>query len=411
MGRQVQATACGSTWACGRGTWWNRVFVGNDSNTFWALTAGILLLVAYVGLVGVVEGSTRRRTVTTGAARHVAGAAGAVLGVVAFGHAIAFGQGNDWVGTDGFFLSGVALEGRTSVEAATSGSLLFVQIALAVVFSGVVLSALVERATYTAHVVVGMASGGLLVPVVWRATSDSGVLGSISFGDRGFVAGAATIFAMAGWLALIGAMAIGPRAGRVGSEGQLRAIPGKSSSGAAIGGLLFFAGSVGFAAIPSAAWGTDVADAAVGIAIAGSTGALAASAISWKSEGSASTIASVQGLLAGIIAVLGDPLVLTPLFALVVGAIGGAVGAFVVSAIERARIDDPVGIIAIFGSAGVWASLAVASDSLDQLLAQVVGQLILAAWSIVAGGLLFGALRVARMLRVSPELEVVGLDG
>ena len=66
MGRRVQTTACGSTWACGRGTWWNPLFVGDDSNTFWALTAGILLLVAYVGLVGVIEGSTRRRMVTTG---------------------------------------------------------------------------------------------------------------------------------------------------------------------------------------------------------------------------------------------------------------------------------------------------------------------------------------------------------
>ena len=95
------------------------MFVGDDSNTFWALIAGILLLVAYVGLVGVVEGSTRRRLVTTGAARHVAGAAGAILGVVAFGHAFAFGQGNDWIGTDGFFLTGVALESRSSAEAAT----------------------------------------------------------------------------------------------------------------------------------------------------------------------------------------------------------------------------------------------------------------------------------------------------
>ncbi len=411
MGRRAQTTACGSTWACGRGTWWNRLFVGDDSNTFWALTAGILLLVAYVGLVGVIEGSTRRRMVTTGAARYIAGAAGAVLGVVAFGRAIVFGQGNDLVGTDGFFLSGVALEGRTSVSAATSGSLLFVQIALAVMFSGVVLSALVERATYTAHVVVGVASGGLLVPIVLRATSDNGVLGSISFGDRGFIAGAATIFAMAGWLALIGAMVIGPRAGRVGSEGQLRAIPGKSASGAAIGGLLFFAGSVGFAAIPSAAWGTEVADAAVGIAIGGSAGALVGSAICWRSEGSVSTIVSVQGLLAGIVAVLGDPLAVTPLFAVVAGAAGGAVAALAASAIERGRIDDPVGVIAVFGAAGMWGSLAVTSDSLDQLFAQVVGQLILAAWSIVAGGILFGALRVARILRVSPELEIVGLDG
>ena len=387
------------------------MFVGDDSNTFWALTAGILLLVAYVGLVGVVEGSTRRRMVTTGAARHVAGAAGAVLGVVAFGYALAFGQGNDWIGTDGFFLSGVALESRTSAEAATSGSLLFVQIGLAIVFSGVVLSALAERATYTAHVVVGVVSGGLLVPAVWRATSDDGVLGSISFGDRGFVSGAATSFAMAGWLALIGAMVIGPRAGRVGSQGQLRAIPGKSALGVAIGGLVFFTGSLGFVAVPSATWSSDVADAAVGIAIAGSMGAVVASAIGWRSEGSVTTIASVQGLLAGIVSVLGNPFGVTPLFALVVGAVGGAVAAFAATAIDRARIDDPVGIIAVFGCAGVWGSLAVASGSLDQLLAQAVGQLIVAAWSIVAGGILFGALRVARILRVSPELEVVGLDG
>jgi ammonia channel protein AmtB len=67
-------------------------------------------------------------------------------------------------------------------------------------------------------------------------------------------------------------------------------------------------------------------------------------------------------------------------------------------------------VVGVFGAGGVWASLIANGLDSNQFFAQILGQLIVAAWSIVVAGVVFGGLRVLRVLRVRPELEIVGLD-
>lgn len=364
-----------------------------------------------VGVIGVIEGLTRRRTVTTGAARHLGGFVGVVFGVVVCGYAIGKGAGNEWFGSHGFLLSGVDLSARASTDSATTGAQLVLLIAVSVLFVSLVMAALAERTTFVAHVVCGFLSGGFLVPFAQRSLAPQGLLGSISVDGAMFVdSSAATIFAMAGWLGLLGAMVIGPRLGWIGSSGNVRVIPGRSPWIVSAGALLFVAGSTGLAAYPEPRWGVDVANAGLAVVLAASAGAAAAAALGVRRHGGVTVTGLTRGVLAGVVASSGALLEVSPVAAIVLGAAGSAAAHVTASALSRWRIDDPAGAIAAFGAAGIVGSLGGRAIELDQIVAQFIGQLIIAAWSIVVAGLVFGALRFARLLRISPDIEMVGLD-
>lgn len=364
-----------------------------------------------VGVVGVVEGLTRRRMVATGAARHLGGFLGAVIGVVGCGYALGYGPGNEWFGQEGFFLSGVDFSPEAAGDSATAAARIFLLVGQSAFFVSLVMAALAERTTFAAHIVCGLIAGGLLVPSTQRALDPVGILGSISVNDSSFVdSSAASIFAMAGWLGLLGAMVIGPRLGWIGANGNVRVIPGKSPWIVGAGSLLFVAGSAGLSSIPDAQWDDRVSNAAMALLLGATAGGCIAAAIGVRRHGRVTVFGLAAGLLAGVVATSGALLHVGPIGALVLGAIGGGVAQVAAIALERWRIDDPAGAVSAFGAAGVVGSLGARAFDLDQLLAQVIGQLIIAAWSIVVAGLVFGTLRAVRVLRVSRDIEMVGLD-
>ena len=336
---------------------------------------------------------------------------GAVLGVVVCGYALGVSSGNQWYGSDGFFLLDVELAQRVTADSATTGSLIFQQIAISSLFGALVMAALAERATFVAHVLVGLVAGGFAVPLTRRSLETDGILGSITIGDSGFVdSAAATLFTMSGWFALVGAMVIGPRLGRIGPSGDFRAIPGKSAAMVSAGTVVFLAGSIGLSALNTAAWSDDVATASLAVVIAGSAGAGSAALLGLRSVGFVDTSVVSRGFLVGVVSVSGSLLDVDPAPALAIGAIGGVIAFVGVAQVERWQIDDPVGVVGVFGAGGVWASLIANGLDSNQFFAQILGQLIVAAWSIVVAGIVFGGLRVLRVLRVRPELEIVGLD-
>jgi Amt family ammonium transporter len=281
----------------------------------------------------------------------------------------------------------------------------------AILATTVGLGGIAERATLAAHVVLGVVIGGVVSPTVFWAQRSDGILSSISIGAETFEdAGAASLFSVAGWVALVGIMIIGPRRGRVGSSGQLREIPGKSMPAVVVGALLFFSAAVGVAALPAEAWSDTLPDIARAMVLAGAVGALVAAGCGWVRMGTSSSAHVARGTIAGLVSTAGAPLLLTLGRAAVFGAVGALLALVVIELLESAHVDDPAGIVGVFGAAGIWGSLAVGSTNLSQFAAQVVGLLMIAAWAIVVAGLVFAGLRVARVLRLAPDIEVVGLD-
>lgn len=374
----------GLGWAPQHKEWWTSRRVTDDIDLLWTLVSGVFLLMMAAGVGAVIEGFTRRRTVSTGAGRHVVTAAGAVAGVF-------------------------AMSAFTPSLFEDAGDL-WLQLGSAVLLATIVSGGIVERATFIAHGAVGAVVGAIVVPAIEWGQQPGGVLQSIAVSGFGFSdTAAATLFSVAGWMALVGVMVIGPRRGRLGHDGQLRSIPGKSMPAAAIGAVLVLATAVGATGRAAAEWSDMVIDSAGLIVLAGAVGALVALGIGWQRIGASSTSSMVQGALAGVVSSLGAPLELTVLRAIVIGAIGAFLASVAITAFERAKVDDPVGVISVFGVAGVWGTLSAATSS-NAVVAQLVGALIIAAWSVGCAGAIFGVLRVLRVLRVSADIELVGLE-
>jgi len=283
--------------------------------------------------------------------------------------------------------------------------------AVAVLVATIVAAGLVERATFAAHTVTGLVVGGLTLPALAWSREVDGIITSISIGGQSFIdGGAATIFGVGGWMATVGVLVIGPRRGRLGPDGTMREIPGQSMGAASIGAALFVSTIVGFSTRPSNAWTNVVFDTAAFFVLAGAVAALVAAVVGWQRLGWVETPTVVRGVLAGLVSAAGAPLELTAVRSVAFAAVGSVLALVAVEVLPRVKVDDPVGVVGVFGAAGLWGTLAVGVTSGEQLIAQLVGSLILLAGSVVVAGVLFGALRVTRLLRLPPDLEIVGLD-
>lgn len=358
--------------------------MADELATLWALVSGVSILLSAVGLLLVVEGLTRHRSVSTGASRHIATASGAVLGSVA---------------------AGILRPG------ATTPADRWVELAVAVLVATIVAAGLAERATFIAHMMTGLVVGGLALPALSWSREVDGIVTSISIGGQSFVdAGAATIFGVGGWMATVGLFVIGPRRGRLGPDGAMREIPGQSMGAASIGAALFLSTIVGLSARPNNTWTNVVFDTAPFFVLAGAVGTVFAAVVGWQRLGSVETPTAVHGVLAGLVSAAGAPLELTAVRSVVFAAVGTLIALLVVQVLPRAKVDDPVGVVGVFGAAGLWGTLAVGVVDGEQLTAQLVGALILMAGSVVVAGVLFGALRLARLLRLPADVEIVGLD-
>lgn len=359
-----------------------------DIDFLWALVSGALTLLMAIGIGVVIEGLSRRRSVSTGAGRHLATTAGAVAGAV----------------TSMLWFS------ETVFGEATDESHLWLVMSSSVLLATVVSGGVVERATFAAHGVIGVVVGAVVVPGVEWAQRSDGILNSIAVEGQPFTgAAAATVFAVSGWMALVGIMVIGPRQGRLSADGSVRSVPGKSMPAAALGALIVLATSTGLAGRPDSVWDDALLEAAPLLALSATAGAAVAVAVGWQQLGASSTLSLVHGAISGVVASLGAPLELTVLRAVVVGAVGSLLAVLAIGFLERAKIDDPVGVVGAFGVAGVWGTIAAATSG-SAVIAQLAGTMILAAWAIVVAGVLFGGLRVVRLLRVSLDVEVVGLE-
>lgn len=366
-----------------------------DVNTLWALVAGLLLLLANVGAIVMLEGLTRRRRVLTVAARHIGGASGAVIGAIAISQ----------TSIDGLEIA-FPVDGSLDPNAQ-----LWVGACSAVLLTTLSMAGMAERATVLGHVVGGVMFGALLSPLAASARQVEGFLSTIEFGSSAYVDTAAgSMFVVAGWAALVGTMIIGPRLGRAGRDGGVRQIPGKSMPDAVFGALVLYSTLFGVLARPGTPWNSDLTLGALALLLGGAVGAVVAASIGRLLAGHVRARHTILGLLAGVISTTGDPLEATVAEAAVFGAVGAGIAILVTHFLDSVDVDDPVGIFAMCGAAGMWGSLAIGVTNSDQFLAQLVGTLLISAVVVIVTGLVFGVLRLLQLFRVRPDIEIAGLD-
>jgi len=226
---------------------------------------------------------------------------------------------------------------------------------------------------------------------------------------------------------------IGPRIGKYTEGGGIRAIPGHSMPMAALGVFILWLGWFGFnPGSTTSLEGMSFARIAVTTNLAAAGGALAAMLTSWIVGGAKKPDLgmSLNGALAGLVAITCPCDIVTNGGAILIGLIAGVIVYFSVIGLDRCKIDDPVGAVSVHGVCGAWGTLAAGifgaqgvlngtgKDSsgllygggVNQLIIQFQGVAACFIWVMATCLVLFGVLKAAGLLRVSPEDEKLGLD-
>ena len=332
----------------------------------------------------------------------------ASLGFWAFGFALMMGGGaaSGIIGLEGFFL--VDFEDTELV------GWLF-QMVFAGTAATIIAGAMAERTRINAYFAYSFIVGAVVYPIYGHwAWSDEGWLTQIGPGLADY-AGSAVVHMIGGFLALAGAIVVGPRKGfREGAP-----LEGHNMPYVVIGTFILFFGWFGFN-INSDSLGLN----AVNTLLAGAAGATAAMYVTLIRTGKANVEMACNGSLAGLVGITAGCAYVDPWGAVVIGLIAGVIMIFGVAFVKNTlKVDDPVGAVTVHGICGAWGVLAVAifaagnngvsgliAGDATQILPQIIGIVVAIAWGLGIGLILFKALDLTIGLRASEEEEDEGLD-
>ncbi len=238
-----------------------------------------------------------------------------------------------------------------------------------------------------------------------------GWLDALGFYD---FAGSTLVHSVGGWAALVGAILLGPRLGKYTKAG-IKPILGHSMPLATIGVFLLWLGWFGFN-------GGSVLSADPGLTsrvlmttcVAAAAGGLAAMFTSWSVSKKPDLSMALNGILAGLVGITAGADLMYMWSALIIGAIAGIIVVFAVITIDKIKIDDPVGAISVHLVCGIWGTLAVGifgdMAGLSQLGKQFAGVIAFGVFCVVTAGIIFGAIKAVKGIRVSKDEEMEGLD-
>ena len=404
-------------------------------DNLWLVIAGALVFLMQAGFAFVEAGLTRAKNLANIMAKNLADMAIGVTMFFVVGYTIAYGSGgSDWLGGFGdlFFQESADPEVLFDLGAGlTPATNFFFQVVFAATAVTIASGAMAERTKFTTYLVFAAVMTAIIYPVVVHWTWGGGLIAQMSIGDAYYsdFAGSTIVHLTGGVAALVGAYLIGPRIGKYGEDGKPRAIPGHNVGYAVIGVFILWFGWFDFNAGSELAADEFVPFLAMNTLIAAAAGVIGATAIIWLKTGVADVAMAGNGALAGLVSITAPVGTVTPVFALVIGLVGGVIVVFSVLAFDKIKIDDPVGAISVHGTCGIWGTLSIGlfakyddaflgredagliyGGGYDQLAMQFVMVVIVIAWVGITSFILFGALKATLGLRVSEEEEVTGLD-
>jgi Amt family ammonium transporter len=406
-----------------------------DSNavaidTVWTLVAAFLVFFMQAGFAMVEAGFTRAKNAGNIIMKNLMDFSVGSIAYWATGFAIMFGvaAGGGLFGTSGFFLSGG--DPATGDGMWTLAFWMF-QVVFAATAATIVSGAMAERTKFTSYLVYSVIISALIYPIVGKWAWGSLLLGDAGAGwleGLGFndFAGSTVVHSTGGWAALIGAIVLGPRAGKYvkGPDGktQARAIPGHNIPIAALGVFILWFGWFGFNAGSTTA-GTDLSIGliAVNTNLAAAGGAVAAMFVSWIMHSKPDPSFALNGALAGLVGITAGCASVTPGASILIGLIAGIVVVLAVEFIDKVlHVDDPVGAVSVHGVCGAWGTIAVGLFAVEGGLftgggfgllgVQILGVVSVFAWVSVAALVMFSLIKATIGLRVTPEEELRGLD-
>ena len=333
------------------------------------------------------------------------------------------GDGNGFLAFGQFGIGGLGADEAVAGALAPQVDWLF-QVAFAATAATIVSGAVAGRLKFHAYLVYSAVLTALVYPISGYWKWGGGWLDQMGFYD---FAGSLVVHACGGFAALAGAIVLGPRIGRFGTDGKSKAMPGHNLPIATLGVFILLIGWFGFnPGSQLAIVGKDNTDAVMLIAVntllAAGAGAVLAMITTWILHKKPDLTLSANGVLAGLVGITANCDGVENWEAIVIGAVAGVIVVFGVKLLDALKIDDPVGAFPVHGLCGVWGGIATALfGSYDgcttqavgdygNWMAQIVGSVAIPIWAFVTMFALFFILKKINMLRVPPEEELRGLD-
>ncbi|MBU0909079.1 MAG: ammonium transporter, partial [Proteobacteria bacterium] len=317
-----------------------------------------------------------------------------------------------WFGTSDFFLSGWTPDGDPWVLAFWMFQCVFAATAATIV-SG----AMAERTKFSGYLVYSAIVCAFIYPIFGSWAWGSLLNGNGWLEQLGFIdfAGSTVVHSIGGWAALAGAIVLGPRIGKYGKNGEVRAIPGHNIPMAALGVFILWLGWFGFNPGSTTTADKSIAMIFVNTNMAAAAGAVLGMITSWVMFKKPDIGMSLNGALAGLVGITAGCANVSPTSSIIIGAIAGILVVVSVYLIDRMHIDDPVGAVSVHGVCGAWGTLAaglfnMGGPTMKIVTTQLIGIGAAFIWSFGVAFLLFKAIDLTMGLRVSEEEEMEGLD-
>lgn len=413
-------------------------------DTVWVMVAGMLVFFMNLGFAAVESGMCRSKNCVNILAKNFVVFAVATISYWVIGWGLMFGDGNDFVGQNGLWLlSGADNSPATAADYKGvysainwTGVPLMAKFFFQLVFAGtcatIVSGAVAERIKYHSFIIFSFLICAFIYPVVGHWIWGGGWLSKMGFVD---FAGSTQVHSIGGWAALVGVMVLGPRIGKYGADGKINAIPAHNFPLATIGCFVLWLGWFGFN--PGSTMAADpvaIADVAVCTNTAAAFATLSSTITAWLLLGKPDLGMTLNGCLAGLVAITAPCAFVTVPQSAIIGLIGGVLVVVGVIGFDRLKIDDPVGATSVHLLNGVFGTLCIGifadpklivsrtgnaaakggfiheGQGFQQFTTQLIGVGATAGFVIVSSLACWLLIKFTLGVRVSAEEELDGLD-
>jgi len=399
------------------------------SNAIWVVVTATLVLFMQAGFGMLEVGLSRMKNAAAVMGKILINMSIALIMYWAIGFSLGFGSGNDFVGSSGWFMNVANYKtdfaslaySNTPLQAQYFFEVVFCMVSLAIVFG-----TMLDRTKFSVYVIFAIVYTGVIYPIVQHWTWGGGWLLKDGYQD---FAGSSIVHLQGALAALAGTLLLGPRIGKF-RDRKAVPIPGHSIPLAILGVIILWVGWMGF---NPGSWlnavNVNFADVAVNTNLAAAAGVIGATVGSLIMFRTLDVSQMGNGAIAALVAITAPCAFIDPWASVVVGLVAGLIVPPLVVAIDKIRVDDPIGAIPVHGLAGVWGTLACGlfatnqraaaaavgtggaiEGNWHQLWVQFYGVMATVGFTFACSFIVFAAIKYTIGLRVHEDVELRGLD-
>lgn len=393
-------------------------------NIVWVFLGAVMVMLMQAGFAILEAGLTRQKNCNNVLMKNIMDfAIGSIIFLVV-GFGLMFGESlGGIVGITGF-IDPTTLN-LSQFEALSPTVFIFFQTVFCATAATIVSGAMAERTKFSSYLIYTLVISLVIYPISGHWIWGGGFLSKIGFIDY---AGSTAVHSVGGWAALMGAVVLGPRMGKYNRDGSTNATPGHNIMMATLGVFILWFCWFGFNPGSSLEAAGYIGHIAMTTNLSACAGALVAMFLTWKKYGKPDVSMTLNGILAGLVAITAGCHIVSLYGAIAIGAVGGILVVYGCEILDqKLHVDDPVGAVGVHCLNGVWGTLAVGLFACNTpasegtlglffgggtalLITQLIGVIIVAVWVCSMSFIMFTLIKKTVGLRVTPQEELAGLD-